>query len=167
MARVVCLACRREEDWSPEGGVTVVQIGGHRRSEAHPQWIRGRTALRAWAGEVGPVVGVCEGCGQLLVAEEPGPRPIAVRIDTPGGPLHVDRVISGPVREMTREEAEAFLDEQYVPSIGERARGWAAELPRLTLFLGMLGPAVFLLGGVLVVMSFFWALAVQGVPGEP
>lgn len=164
MARVVCLACRREEDWTA-AGVTLLQAGGLRRPAEAPQWVRGSTALRAWAGETGPVVGVCEACGQLLVAEEPGLAPIAVRIDTPEGPLRIDRRVEGPVREMTVDEAQAFLDRQYLPTLRDTAVGWARDAPRLLLFFGMLGPLVFLIGGITLLSSFFWALAMQGTPG--
>lgn len=170
MPRVVCLACRREEGWTLRpGGVDVVilQEGGHRRTAQHAQWVRGTTALRAWAGETGPVVGVCDGCGQLLVAEEAGLAPIPVRIDTPEGPLLIDRRVEGPIRELSREEAQAFLDRQYLPTLGQTLRSWAADLPRMTLFFGMLGPLVFCMGGASLLMSFFWALALQGIPGEP
>lgn len=164
MARVVCLACRREEDWTP-AGVVLVQQGGLRRPTEAAQWLRGRTALRAWTGETGPVVGVCEGCGQLLVAEEPGLSPIAVRIDTPEGPLVIDRRIEGPIRELSVEEAQAFLDRQYLPTLRQTMGGWLREMPMLLLFLGMLGPLVFLIGGITLLSSFFWALATQGTPG--
>ncbi len=161
MVDVRCGTCLRQEQWSDTGEVTVVAEGGHRRPALDPQWQRGRTALASFVGEIGPVVAVCAGCGQLMVA--PGvtrPR-MPVRVDTPAGALTVDEAIAGPNGPLSRDEAEAFLRKQY-------HEGWTKEiwqLPKFALFFVLLGPLAMWLFGVMFVASFL--LSVYQGPAAP
>jgi hypothetical protein len=172
MIDVVCATCHRHERWTPSPGgrpvIEVVSPGGRRRPAEAPQWARGRTALRAFAGETGPVVDVCSGCGQLLVAQGGALPAIEVRIDTPKGALVVGREIVGPAGKLTREEAEAWLEAQYKVSMTE---GWLGDLGRLSMFIVIVPPFLLWLGGMMFVAVFLAAIyegapdAVQGTPG--
>jgi hypothetical protein len=158
---VRCGTCLRQERWAEDGAVVVIAEGGHRRPAVDPQWQRGRTALASYVGEVGPVVAVCAGCGQWLVATSGSPARIPVRIDTPAGPLTVDEQIAGPNGPLSREEAEGFLKRQY-------HEGWASELrqlPKFALFFVLLGPLAMWIFGVLFVASFL--LSVYQGPAAP
>lgn len=168
MPVVQCPTCHREERWTIEAGgevrVEVVVAGGGRQPAVDPQWARGRTALAAQAGETGPVAGVCEGCGQLLVAEtgEPleGLPTQRVRIDTPQGRLVVAETVQGPDGPMDRAAAEAWLEAQYKVPI---TRGLLGDLGRSVFFLGLLGPFLLWLFSMLMMGTFFAAI-VEGAP---
>lgn len=159
---VVCATCHRHERWDAQSRavVEVVVPGGRRRADGAPQWARGRTALRAFAGETGPVVDVCSECGQLLVAATPGLAGIEVRVDTPLGALRVHEQITGPGGPMSREEAEAWLEAQYkVP----RMRGVWGDLGRLLFFVTVVPPFLLWLGSMLFIAVFLAAIY-EGAP---
>ena len=167
MPRVRCLVCHRIEDWSTgaaDHAVVVVQPGGSRRPAIAPQWARGKDALRSFTGEVGPVVGICEACGQLLVSDdvrdEPGIAPIEVRVDTPKGALVVGRTVRGPAGEFTVDEANEFLSKQYyVPVLP----GLIAQLPQVLLLSTMGAPVLLFIACVLAITGFILA-AWNGLP---
>lgn len=153
--RVTCQTCWRQERWE-DGRVTVEVEGGGRRPAIDPQWARGLTALAAARGEGGPVVAVCEACGQLMVADDATAPGIDVRVDTPHGPLSVNGGrVTGPHGPLSDEEAQAFLREQY--EVSEYA-DWRRDLLRLPLFFGMVGPLVLLVFCVMIVWTFFAGL---------
>jgi hypothetical protein len=151
---VRCAVCHREERWSADGRVLEVVVdGGIRRTADDPQWARGRTALASAAGELPPVVGVCEACGQYMVGEG---GPIPVRVDTPEGALVVDgAVITGPGGAMSREQAAAFLERQYRRPITE---GLAGDLGRLSLLVWLGGPLLYWLFSLFIMGTFVAAL---------
>jgi hypothetical protein len=161
MGQVRCASCHRTERWSAEGVVeAVLSEGGARRVTGAPQLHRGRTALAAFEGVTGPVVGVCESCGQLMVADEPGPAPIEVRVDTPQGALVVGPSLTLAGQPIRPEAARAFLDRQYpAPSVLR----FAGQLPQIALLASMLGPVLLFVACVLAIWSFLGA-AWQGVP---
>jgi hypothetical protein len=170
-----CDTCQRRERWddTPDGREIEVLIeGGSRRPPHHPDWERGRVALAALAGEVGPVVGTCPACGQLLLAEEvTGEVPrMRVRIDTPAGALSIHEDITGPDgTTWTREQAEAFLRETYRIPLSQSLPG---DVGRSALVLSLLAPffVAWVLAG-LFVLAFLAAIyegpqdAVMGTPG--
>jgi hypothetical protein len=160
--RVVCATCHREERWTSEGAgppslprVEVMAEGGVRRPAVHPQWERGKTALSSFTGEIGPVVGVCEGCGQLLVGDDRAWPRMEVRIDSERGPLLVGeqvRTASGPIGV---EEAQAWLRAQFREPWGLATLGQIGQTSMLLFLL----PIAMLWGmGALFVLSFFAAL---------
>lgn len=163
MPRVRCLVCHRIEDWSTgaaDHAVVVVQPGGSRRPAVAAQWARGKDALRSFAGEVGPVVGVCEACGQLLVTDEQGISPIEVRVDTPKGALVVGRTVRGPHGELTVAEAQKFLASQYEESV---IPGLIAQVPQVMLLSTMTAPVLLFIACVLAITGFILS-AWNGLP---
>lgn len=172
MIDVRCPTCHREERWTLEAGVpAAVEVrleGGNRRPAVHPQWERGRVALRAARGAF-RVVGVCEACGHLLVTEGPGPKRMPVQIDTPFGRLHVDGAdVRGPQGAMSVDDADAWLADQYREPL---LKGVGADLLKLPFFIGVLGPFVLFLLSMVSVIMFLITLyegappAVQGAAG--
>jgi hypothetical protein len=171
MIDVVCTTCYRHEQWDVREGahvcVGVVMEGGTRRPGDDPQWVRGRTALASFRGEIGPVVEVCSQCGQLMVARGDLPR-MDVRVDTPEGSLEIAAKITGPDGEMTADDADAWLEQQYkVPF----TKGLLGDLGRSSFFLVLLLPFFAWLGSMVFVVSFLASIwegapeAVRGVPG--
>ncbi len=170
---VTCGTCFRQERWADSEGsqAEVLMEGGGRRPAEHPQWSRGLAALAALAGETGPVVGVCAGCGQMMIAAQGSElEPMRVRVDTPRGALVVDvDGIEGPGGEsLDREAAEDFLEEQYrVPF----TRGLLGDVGRSTMFLGLVFPFLLWLMGIGFVLSFLASIyegvspSVRGLPG--
>lgn len=164
MPRVRCLVCHRIEDWSTgaaDHAIVVVQPGGSRRPAVAAQWARGQDALRSFAGEVGPVVGICEACGQLLVAEEDeGIAPIEVRVDTPKGALVVGRTVRGPQGALSVEEAKKFLASQYHEPV---LPALLAQVPQVMLLSTMTAPVLLFVACVLAITGFILA-AWNGLP---
>lgn len=171
--RITCAGCHRVETWrdGPDGRVVAIEMeGGLRRPAEPPVLARARTALASARGETGPVVGVCEACGQLLVAEAESPlAPIEVRLDTPDGAVVVQGpVVRGPQGPISADDAEAFLVERLAPRWSD---GLAADLGRLPFFLVFLPILVGWIGAALFVLSFLSAVwegpapAVTGSPG--
>jgi hypothetical protein len=160
--RVVCATCHREERWSSEGEgstalprVEVVAEGGVRRPAVHPQWERGRTALRSFTGDSGPVVGVCEGCGQLLVGDDRAWPRMEVRIDSEQGPLVVGEKLQTSAGPVGVEEAEAWLRARFEEPWALSVLG---QLGRTSMLLFLLPIAMLWGMGALFVLSFFAAL---------
>lgn len=163
MPRVRCLVCHRIEDWSTgaaDHAVAVVQPGGSRRPAVAAQWARGKDALRSFTGEVGPVVGICEACGQLLVTDEPGISPVEVRVDTPKGALVVGRTVRGPQGELTVEDAEKFLASQYHEPLFPAL---LAQVPQVMLLSTMTAPVLLFIACVLAITGFILS-AWNGLP---
>lgn len=171
--QVVCAGCHRTEVWSGPSDTCAVRVlteGGERRPSEPAPLARGRTALRAARGESGPVVGVCEACGQLLVAP-PGSRrvPIPVRVDTRDGPVTVQGTL---VRRgdavIEPDEAEAWLTERLG---GRWYDGLGHDLSRLPFFLVLVPVFAGWIFAILFVLTFLAAIwqgpapAVQGAPG--
>lgn len=167
MTRVTCHVCHREERWTAGAAgpsVDVILEGGGRRPAIDPQWQRGRTALQSVQGEIGPVVGMCEACGQLLVAEGAmeGVPSMLVRIDTPQGALLIDRdSVEGPTGPLTPIQAEAFLAGQYKPPMLE---GMGQQVMAAALLTGLIGPFLVWVFAVIAVTTFLLAVY-QGMPG--
>jgi hypothetical protein len=141
------VSCHRVEAWDAAGHHVRVP-GGQRRPVEHPQLAAWRVVARSLAGELGPIVGECAGCGLPLTAE-PGS-------DLPGWSWQFD-LPEGPV---------TVLDGRFVPptdDLGGRLerlhrRGWNIR-PATWLFQGslmtlMLAPLALWVFAV-VYVSFF------------
>lgn len=158
MAHVVrCPTCHREERWSADaGGPKVVWTpGGSRRPAEHPSLAAWRILRRARDRQSGPVVAVCEGCGQPMVGEGTAlPALTSWTLQTPAGPLTVDPSargdggLQGPAGALTAEAAEAWLVEQ----VGERFRVSDYTNPR-AVFQGVF---LVVLGVILGVIFLIW-----------
>lgn len=117
-----CHCCHRVERWhgeAPPGRaapdrVEVVVPGGERRPREAAPLTAWRLLRRVRQGELGPVVGACEACGQPLVANDTTFPPMDPwEIATPAGPLLVGREITGPDGPIGEVEAERWLEAQF------------------------------------------------------
>ncbi len=132
---------------------------------------RGRTALKAARGESGPLVGVCEACGQPMVAALGSSlAPIEIRLSTRAGEVVVQGpVVRGPDGDRIEpDDAEAFLaHELRTPWVGR----YLADLRHVPFFLVLLPIVVGWFAAGLFVLSFLASVyqgpapAVSGSPG--
>ncbi|MCB9680015.1 MAG: hypothetical protein H6733_00960 [Alphaproteobacteria bacterium] len=161
---VTCATCHREESWDPRGSGydrAVVVPGGSRRPAGDAAWTRVRTTLLAQADGRRPVAD-CPACGQLLFTRDAGPPSVAVRLDTPDGPVSVaDGQVLGPTGPLSPEAALSLVDTHFAPRITD---GLAGDLGRSVFFVGLLPIVIGWVFAGLFVLSFLAALY-QGTPG--
>jgi hypothetical protein len=155
MTRVRCSVCHREERWS-DGHVEVVLEGGVRQPALDPP----RAAFETWAaslrGELGPVAGTCDACGQPLIADGPVPDAAPHRLALPvGGWLEIGPGgVRGPEGPVPLDEALAEVQRAFPDGfVLSRVR------PGLALFQGslltfMLAPFVLWLLAIGAVVLF-------------
>lgn len=171
---VECSNCHRRERWAfNEGKATPVDVlaeGGGRLPSMAPQKMRALTALDAFEGKKGPVVGVCEVCGQLMCLEHAGGDIPSMPMSFPSehGELSVGQTLRGPKGDMTPDEAREWLEEAF-PS--PKPPGAVKKSMSAFFFLMLMGPFVVWIFAIVFVVNFFLTLAqgqnpaVQGLPG--
>lgn len=94
--------------------------GGQRRPDPPAERVAWRVLLRSRRGEIGPVVGACEGCGQPMVADDRSATHGLWRIRIPDGDVVVAEQIRGPSGEVwsddeAHQRIEAALHEPIRP----------------------------------------------------
>ena len=106
--RVHCPTCLHEQRWSGDTH-EVVNPGGKRRPDIHPQLAAWRVLLQARTG--GPaVVAVCP-CGLPLVGDHG--TSIAWELALPNGIIDVGSTLSGPAGTLTEAEVTTALEAAY------------------------------------------------------
>jgi len=144
-----CLRRIRRED----GTTTVLQEGGARRFSGDPTFAAWLVWARSLRGELGPVAGPCEGCGQPWVIEAGGAEEGAAswQFTTPRGVVEAGPSgLHGPGGPMTVDQADQFLRSQLHRS------AWVEYTDPRALFL--LGPII-----IFTVMAAGWVLAASYV----
>jgi len=143
---VRCTSCHRKERRDGDA-LTVELAGGLRRPTEHPTLAAWKT-LRKARHDDSIVVGPCV-CGQPLLGDGPGDS-VPWTLDTPDGPIRVDREITGPNGPLDEDAAEALLERHF---------GWRLALkPGLALFQGtlmmaMLGPMMLWVVTIIIVVA--------------
>ena len=104
--------------------------GGVRSPAEHPELAAWRVLLRSRHGELGAVVGPCDGCGMPLVATGLPSQPWALQL--PGGSVVVAEQIDMDGGSLSEEQLTARMEAAYKAGIP-----WS-QLPSLAVTLSLL-----------------------------
>ena len=146
--RVHCPTCLRVERWE-DAVQTVVAEGGRRRPSVHPELAAWRTVLASRRGEIGPIVGRCQGCEQPLVGDAGASIPW--RIVLPEGALHIGDALEGPNGPLPEDLASAQVEAAYA----ERTSPGRAAVQG-ALVASMLAPFLLWLLALWTTLWFLW-----------
>lgn len=155
MTIVHCRCCHRDERWSagPDGKpvIAVAVPGGVRLPvvDAVEAW---RTLRSAREGTTGPVVAICAGCGQPMIASDGAfPALPSWTIHATGGDLTIGAAITGPAGVLDADAAERWLVAQYRRSLVPTAANVFGPL----MMIPLIGPVIAWLIAVTFVVTFF------------
>lgn len=136
----------------------MVVPGGQRRPAEHPALAAWRVLRESRAGTSGPVVQACPGCGQPMVSDLPGAKPLQRWVLEVGGEqLEVGEQIRGPQGAIADEAVQDWLVARLPPA--ERNPAGAVAFAGLT----TLGALVVFAMWVAAALFVTWFIVV-GIP---
>ena len=127
--------------------------GGQRKPAEAPELAAWRLLHDAITGAGHTVVGVCDGCRQPLLSDQPGIAAIVWTIQTPRGPLQIDNAVRSPDGPMATEEADVLIQATYA----ERVQPGQAVFSGMLLTIMTL-PLLLWLGAGFTFFSFLYLL---------
>lgn len=146
---VHCSCCHRSERWSGSEPVVLLE-GGQRKPSQNPHLAAWSTLRRSLSGELGPVVGSCEACGQPLISEDRDATIHSWSFTLSDGEYIINGGIKSPSGPM---EPEQFHQKMMTQFYEEEEFEPAQTLFSMTVLLLMTAPIIlWVLAGITVSM---------------